>query len=263
MRRAGKLVRDSTRKSFSSVSEKEVSKFSGLKKTWWDPRQNPLIGMNPIRVQYITNNTTCALSGLKILDVGSGGGILSESLARLGGNVTALEPSYTLVEHAQKHAGLDPKTRNIKYKGGCSIEQLASNEKIREESEACLYDVICILEVLEHVENIDSILSAARSLLKPNTGRLFVSTLNRTIKSQMMAIIGAEYIMRYLPPGTHDWNQFRSPNEVELLMNRVGMQQVDVQGLVVTKPPLWGQWDWKLDRKDTDVNWIGTYKIII
>lgn len=187
--------------------------------------------------------------------MGCGGGLLSESMARLGADVTAVDPSHTLVEHAKQHAKMDPKTRLIDYRGGYTIEKLA-----QETSEPC-YDIICILEVVEHVHDVESILNSVKALLKPNTGRLFVSTINRTVKSQLVAIIGAEYIMGYLPPGTHDWNQFRSPQEVGELMGRAGLQQVDVQGMVITKPPFWGQWHWKLDQADTDVNWIGTYKI--
>jgi 2-polyprenyl-6-hydroxyphenyl methylase/3-demethylubiquinone-9 3-methyltransferase len=270
---------------FSSVSEEEVSKFSKFSKTWWDPQENPLIGMNSIRVQYIVNemhktlssadvnnhNNTPrddverssqpsdefprALSGLKAVDVGCGGGLLSESMARLGADVVAVDPSHTLVEHAKRHADMDPRTRSIDYRGGYTVEQLA-----QETSDPC-YDIVCILEVVEHVTDVESILTSAKSLLKPNTGRLFLSTINRTIKSQIVAIIGAEYVMGYLPPGTHDWNQFRSPQEVEELMGRAGLKQVDVQGMVIAKPPFQGRWDWKLDQVDTDVNWIGTYKI--
>ncbi len=251
---------------FSSVSEAEVSKFSDFSESWWDPQQNPLIGMNSIRVGYIVDEMqkavksadiisgTPALSGLKALDVGCGGGLLSESMARLGADVVAVDPSQTLVEHAKRHADMDPKTRSIDYRGGYTIEQLA------QETEDPCFDVICILEVVEHVTDVESILRSAKSLLKPNTGRLFLSTMNRTMKSHLVAIIGAEYIMGYLPPGTHDWNQFFSPEEVEELMGRVGLQQIDVQGMVVAKPPFHGSWDWKLDQLDTDVNWIGTYK---
>jgi len=268
------------------VSQAEVTKFSEFSKSWWDPQKNPLIGMNSIRVEYIvdemqktsasadanTNNDIpiddgeqssqlsrerhLSLSGLKALDVGCGGGLLSESLARLGADVVAVDPSHTLVEHAKRHADMDPRTRSIDYRGGCTIEELA------QETPDPSFDVICILEVVEHVTDVESILSSAKSLLKPNTGRLFLSTMNRTIKSQMVAIIGAEYVMGYLPPGTHDWNQFRSPQEVEELMSGAGLQQVDVQGMVVAKPPFQGRWEWKLDRVDTDVNWIGTYKTI-
>jgi len=254
---------------FSSVSETEVSKFSEFSETWWDPQKNPLIGMNSIRVQYIVSElqkgpkdtdgidngkSAPPLGGLKALDVGCGGGLLSESLARLGADVTAVDPSLTLVEHAKRHADLDPRTRKIEYRGGYTIEQLA------EENPDPCYDVICLLEVVEHVTDVDAILSAAKALLKPKTGRLFLSTMNRTVKSHLVAIIGAEYIMGYLPPGTHDWNEFRSPLEVVKLMGRAGLEEVDVQGMVITKPPFGGQWHWKLDQVDTDVNWIGTYK---
>jgi len=272
-------------RSFSSVSDEEVSKFSEFSKTWWDPKKNPLIGMNSIRVEYIINelrnvsmvaddknhndiaksaNKTSSSSsyrknppllGLKALDVGCGGGLLSESLARLGADVTAVDPSLTLVENAKEHADMDPRTRTINYRGGFTIEQLSE-----ETSDPC-YDIICILEVVEHVTDVESILTSAKALLKPDTGRLFLSTMNRTVKSHLVAIIGAEYIMGYLPPGTHDWNEFRSPQEVEALMSRAGLEEVDVQGMVIAKPPLWGQWHWKLDQVDTDVNWIGTYRI--
>jgi ubiquinone biosynthesis O-methyltransferase len=270
---------------FSSVSETEVTKFSEFSQSWWVSQQNPLIGMNSIRVDYIVNEVykistsadvktqtaiprdcikrssqlartpPLALSGLKALDVGCGGGLLSESMVRLGADVVALDPCCTLVEHAKHHSDMDPRTRLIDYLGGYTIERLAD-----ETPDPC-YDIICILEVLEHVNDVESILNSAKSLLKPNTGRLFLSTMNRTIKSQIVAIIGAEYIMGYLPPGTHNWKQFRSSQEVEDLMNRAGLQQIDVQGMVITKPPFKGQWDWKLDQVDTDVNWIGTYKI--
>ena len=115
---------------FSSVSKSEVSKFSQLSEKWWDPRENPLIAMNTIRVQYIVNQLsenggTDPLIGLKALDVGCGGGLLSESLARLGASVTSIDPSSELVEQAQLHAKMDPKTRNIDYRGGWTVEELA------------------------------------------------------------------------------------------------------------------------------------------
>ena len=238
--------------------------------------------MNSIRVQYIVdqmsaaggdtggntnsnNNTTAPpLHKLKALDVGCGGGLLSESLARLGANVTAVDPSTELVEQAKQHASLDPKTQSIDYRRGCTVEKLAnevSSNSQDQDDDDDLYDVICLLEVIEHVTDIASVLNAAQSLLKPDTGRLFVSTMNRTLKSKMVAIIGAEYVMRYLPPGTHDWNQFRSPEEVQALMNNSGLETVDVQGMVITSPPFGGKWNWKLHPNNVDVNWIGTYKL--
>jgi 2-polyprenyl-6-hydroxyphenyl methylase/3-demethylubiquinone-9 3-methyltransferase len=255
---------------FSSVSELEVSKFAKISKTWWDPKINPLVGMNPIRVEYmmqqlqssaLNNNKTKnlpPLSGLKALDVGCGGGLLSESLARLGATVMAIDPSTELVEQAQHHARLDRRTRSIDYRGGWTVEQLAEEQPTAQES----FDIICLLEVIEHVTDVDSILKAVSTLLKPG-GTLFISTMSRTLKSNVVAIVGAEYVMRYLPPGTHDWNQFRSPDEVQILMKKVGLlEQVDISGMVLASPPLFGQWNWKLDPKDTDINWIGTYRQI-
>lgn len=270
-------------RSFGSVSTSEVGKFSALAKSWWDPKENPLIGMNGIRMQYIqeqmrnnsvsgggggaidtqvqkTSNSPCplpVLTGLKALDVGCGGGLLSESLARLGATVTAVDPSKELVEAARRHSQLDPRTRSIDYRGGVSVEDLAV--ATREGGKDQYYDIICLLEVLEHVTDPDSILSSIHSLLKPD-GTLFLSTLNRTAKSKLVAIWGAEYIMRFLPIGTHDWNQFRSPQEVEEILRRNGFLPVHVSGMVVKSPPLFGRWDWRLDDRDVDVNWIGTYK---
>lgn len=253
----------------SSVSATEVGKFSDLSKTWWDPRQNPLIGMNSIRMEYIQhqlinhNESTkisadpavSPLKGRRALDVGCGGGLLSESLARLGADVTAVDPSEQLVEAAKMHGKLDPRTRSINYKGGCSVEQLAGYIQTDDDK----FDVICLLEVLEHVTDPDSIVSSIHSLLKPD-GILFLSTLNRTAKSKLAAIIGAEYIMGYLPVGTHNWNEFRSPQEVQKILQRNGFNQVDVCGMVLTTPPLCGRWNWKLDPHDMDINWIGTYR---
>jgi 2-polyprenyl-6-hydroxyphenyl methylase/3-demethylubiquinone-9 3-methyltransferase len=272
-------------RTFSSVSAAEITKFSELSKTWWDPRENPLIGMNTIRVEYILANQILSasgslspsesespfpFSGLKALDVGCGGGLLSESLARLGASVTAIDPSKELVEQAQRHSQLDPRTRSIDYRGGWTVEQLAAAEEESSESESSSssssssdttkFDVICLLEVIEHVTDVDSILSSIRSLLKPD-GKVFLSTLNRTAKSKIVAIVGAEYVMRYLPIGTHDWNQFRSPEEVRAIVEQNGLEEVDVKGMVLASPPFLGQWNWRLDAKDTDINWIGTYQL--
>lgn len=250
--------------SSSSFSKTEVEKFSQLSDTWWDPKENPLIGMNTIRVEYILQNqlssdddSTSSLEDKLALDVGCGGGLLSESLCRLGANVTAIDPSVDLVEQAKRHSSLDPKTKNINYRGGMTVEELATS------SDQEKFDVICILEVIEHVppDGLDSMLSSISKLLKPDTGRLFVSTLNRTAKSKALAIVGAEYIMRYLPVGTHDWNQFKSPEEVKASMKNHGLEEVNVSGMVLTSPPFGGKWDWKLDERDTDINWIATYRL--
>jgi ubiquinone biosynthesis O-methyltransferase len=253
------------------VSSAEVGKFSALSKTWWDPKENPLIGMNSIRMQYIQHQilqssgrsiattpptdrrNTPPLAGLKALDVGCGGGLLSESLARLGADVTAVDPSTELVEAARLHSQLDPRTRRIDFRGGSSVEDLAA------EGQTEAYDIICVLEVLEHVIDPNSILSSIHCLLKPD-GKLFLSTLNRTMKSKLVAVWGAEYLMRYLPIGTHDWTQFRSPTEIKELMQLNGFREAHVTGMVLNAPPIFGEWDWRLDESDVDINWIGTYQ---
>jgi 2-polyprenyl-6-hydroxyphenyl methylase / 3-demethylubiquinone-9 3-methyltransferase len=260
-----------TGRQFSSVSSSEVGKFSALSKTWWDPTQNPLIGMNGIRMQYIQQQvwqqqrdptakeeqpTHPPLTGFKVLDVGCGGGLLSESLARLGAQVTAIDPSTELVDAARFHSQLDPRTRHIDFRGGTSVEELAVAAA---DTSSHQYDIICLLEVLEHVTDPNSMLSSIHSLLKPN-GLFFLSTLNRTVKSKVVAIWGAEYIMKYLPVGTHDWTQFRSPGDVHKLMKSNGFQEAHVTGMVLNSPPVWGNWDWRLGESDVDINWIGTYQ---
>lgn len=255
-----KLIRESQKnRYFSSVSSSEVSKFSGMSDSWWNPRQNPLVGMNPTRVSFILDTLgrtppSPPLSGLKILDVGCGGGLLSESLARLGANVTAIDPSKALVNMAREHAQHDTKTATIDYRPGTSIEELRSTDELK-------FDVICILEVLEHVTDVESILQSASSLLDAN-GTLFVSTINRTLKSHLLGIVGAEYIMRYLPPGTHTWRQFLSPQEVNAKMNHAGLVEIHTKGMILTAPPFNGNWHWKVSENDRDCNWIGAYKHI-
>jgi len=236
-----------------------------MNETWWDPRKNPLVGMNPVRVQYIVETLASfdslqtlaendpPLTTLTALDVGCGGGLLSESLARLGATVTAIDPSVPLVESAKRHAMKDPQTASIDYRGGVTIEDLAA---ISEDK----FDVICILDVIEHATDVDSMLRASSSLLKSD-GVLFCSTINKTFKSHFVAILGAEYVMRYLPIGTHDWNQFQSPQDVKDRMKLAGLKEVGVNGMVMTAPRLDGTWSWRLDPKDVDINWIGSYQL--
>lgn len=228
--------------------------------------------MNAIRVEYIkkqvmlsslsspssspSSSGNTPFKGLRALDVGCGGGLLSESLARLGATVTAIDPSIDLIQEAKRHAQLDRKTRTIDYRGGWTIEQLA-NEVVDEQK----FDLLCMLEVIEHVPDVESMIEAVPKLMKPN-GIFFLSTMNKTAMSMAIAILGAEYVMNYLPIGTHDWNQFRSPEVVkDMVQESAGLVEVDVQGMVLSSPPVWGQWDWQLDPNNTDINWIGTYKL--
>jgi ubiquinone biosynthesis O-methyltransferase len=254
------------RKFSGSVSSTEVDKFSSLNDEWWDARKNPLIHMNAVRIQYIQNvverhahsadgsssrNRRSPLDGLEVLDIGCGGGLACESLARLGASVTGVDPSDSLIRAAKAHGQLDPQTQSINYIGGYTAEQLALQQPEK-------FDVICLLEVVEHATNAPSLLHATAQLLKPN-GLLFVSTINRTAKSYLLTILGAEYVMRYIPVGTHDWSKYLSPQEVNSLAAEALLQNIDVSGMVLSRPPLFGNWDWKLDRSDLDVNWIGSY----
>jgi 2-polyprenyl-6-hydroxyphenyl methylase/3-demethylubiquinone-9 3-methyltransferase len=253
----------------ASVSTEEVTKFSEMNQTWWDPRKNPLIGMNPVRVEYIVESLKQhgitgdfdgrPLSHLKALDVGCGGGLLSESLARLGATVTAIDPSIPLVESAKQHSQRDLQTQSIDYRGGVTIEDLSGSLLQQDDDSDHQYDVICILDVIEHVADVDSMLRAASKLLKPD-GILFCSTINKTLKSHMITIVGAEYVMGYLPVGTHDWNLFQSPQDVRERMKRAGLAEIGVSGMVMTHPRLDGTWAWRLEPTDTDINWIGSYR---
>jgi 2-polyprenyl-6-hydroxyphenyl methylase / 3-demethylubiquinone-9 3-methyltransferase len=263
------LANDAT-KATTSVSADEVAKFSGMNQQWWDPSFNPLISMNPIRIKYIldivekekqrfgTRNEDKnhpPLHKLKALDVGCGGGLLSESLARLGADVTAVDPSKALVDMAQQHAQQmgDPRLQRIDYRAGMTVEELAATTSEK-------FDLVCLLEVLEHASDVSSLLKAATSLVNPKGGLLFVSTINRTWKSYLLTIVGAEYVMGYVPPGTHTWEQYLAPDKVSGMMTRFGMQPIDIRGMVISKPPLCGNWDWRLDAKDTDCNWIAGYR---
>eukprot|EP00978_Attheya_sp_CCMP212_P048897 scaffold591921_cov59-Attheya_sp.AAC.2 len=248
--------------------------------------------MNPIRVQYMVEllgqqqqqhhpretaatggqNTTnessselLPLQGLRALDVGCGGGLLSESLARLGASVTSVDPSIDVARAAMEHSRHDKRTSTIDYRGGMSVEDLAHEMSLQNDSDnnnnALLFDVVCILEVIEHATDPHSLMEAATSLLKRPTdedpgGILFVSTINRTAKSYAIAIVGAEHVTRMVPVGTHSWDTFRSTQEVQAIAS--GLVQIDVCGMVI-KPPFLDM-SWRLDPNDTDVNWIGAYQ---
>ena len=258
--------------STSSVSADEISKFGDMSAHWWDYKQNPLITMNPARVSYMLQvlkdhqgiASTYPLKGKRILDVGCGGGVLSESLARLGGVVVGVDPSEVIASEADHHANrtLDLSTRQrLTYMGGISVEEMDSKATDP-------FDVICILEVLEHTRDPARIIEAASSLLRPPSGDhmggvLFVSTINRTLKSYAIAILGAEYIKQAVPIGTHDWNMFYSPQEIGSIMRKAGLVEVDKCGMVISNPLETGicnaPMEWSFDKSDMDVNWIAAY----
>ena len=223
----------------TTINREEIQKFSDLADEWWDVngKFKPLHMFNPIRIEYITekikqefnliNRNNNFLKDLKILDIGCGGGLISEPLARLGGEVTGIDASEKNVKIAKLHSKKN--NLNINYLNK-SPEQLNNSEK---------FDIVLNLEVVEHVENVDLYIKSCSNLLKKN-GIMFTATLNRTIVSYIKAIVGAEYILRWLPIGTHDWNKFIKPEELEKKLSSANFSTIDVKGLEFN--PLFNKW---------------------
>ena len=207
----------------STINKEEIQKFSKLAEEWWDVngKFKPLHMFNPIRIEYITENIikhfkikkdkTDYLDGIKILDIGCGGGLISEPLARLGAKVTGIDASEK-----------NKVSLNFIQKNGLNINYInTSPEKLNNIEK---YDIILNLEVVEHVENVNLYIKSCYKLLKRN-GLMFTATLNRSLTSYLKAIIGAEYILRWLPIGTHDWNKFIKPEELENYLSQENFQQ--------------------------------------
>ena len=223
----------------TTINKAEIQKFSNLADEWWDEKGKfkPLHLFNPIRIEYITqkikqhfqleNSKSNFLEGLKILDIGCGGGLISEPMARLGGSVTGIDASSKNVKVAELHSKKNNLRINYLNK---SPEQLKYENK---------FDIILNLEVIEHVEDVDLYLNSCANLVKKN-GLMFTATLNRSLTSYLKAIIGAEYILRWLPIGTHDWNKFLKPEELEKKLLSKNFKTVDVKGLNFN--PLTNRW---------------------
>jgi 2-polyprenyl-6-hydroxyphenyl methylase/3-demethylubiquinone-9 3-methyltransferase len=204
-----------------NFSQSELDKFNELAHRWWDPEgpQKALHALNPARLGYVAERV--ALRGARVLDVGCGGGLLSEALARDGAEVTAVDLAPDLLKIAKLH--LLESNGHVDYRL-MSVEALAASDPAR-------YDAITCMEMLEHVPDPASILAACATLLKPG-GRLFVSTLNRTPAAFALAIVGAEYIARLLPKGTHQYRDFIKPSELAAWLRASGLQLEDVSGLL-------------------------------
>ena len=223
----------------TTINKEEIQKFSDLAEEWWDVKGKfkPLHMFNPIRIEYITENIKSHfninktennfLKNLNILDIGCGGGLISEPMSRLGGIVTGIDASEKNIKIAQLHAKKN--NLNIRYLKK-SPEQLNEFEK---------FDVILNLEIIEHVENVNLYIESCYKLLKKN-GIMFTATLNRTLTSYIKAIIGAEYILRWLPIGTHDWNKFIKPEELEKILTDKNFKTIDIKGLDFN--PLLSKW---------------------
>jgi 2-polyprenyl-6-hydroxyphenyl methylase / 3-demethylubiquinone-9 3-methyltransferase len=215
-----------------SVDDDEVARFSRLSGQWWDAH-GPMAALhkfNPVRLAYIRDRSAAhfhrdasrldSLAGLTILDIGCGGGILAEPLARLGAKVVGIDPSDSNIGVARRHAVQSQLT--IEYRSS-SAETLAADGET--------FDVVLAMEVVEHVTDLDAFIEAAAALVKPG-GLLFVATLNRTIKSFALAIVGAEYILRWLPRGTHQWDKFVTPNELEIAIEQSGLHIGNETGVI-------------------------------
>ena len=199
----------------------ELAKFSALAHRWWDPESEfrPLHQINPLRLDWIS--AMAPLQGKRVLDIGCGGGILADSMARKGANVLGIDLSTKALKVAQLHA-LEAGTPNVEYREisaeACALEQPNG------------FDVVTCMEMLEHVPDPASIVRAAAALVKPG-GHLFFSTLNRNPKSYLFAVIGAEYILRMLPRGTHDYGKFITPAELSQFVRQAGLQVDGLKGL--------------------------------
>ena len=237
----------------TTVNKKEIEKFSKLAKDWWNPngKFKPLHLFNPVRIAFIKKklishfrldpNSSKPLKELKILDIGCGGGLLCEPLNRLGATVTGIDPSSNSIEVAKLHS--KKMNLNIKYMH-CSPENLNFKGK---------FDVILNMEVVEHVSNISLFIKNCSSLIKKN-GIMFVATINKNLKSYVFAILGAEYILRWLPIGTHDWNKFLTPKDLEIITNKNNFMTDEIVGM---KFDLFSN-EWNKSN-DTSVNYISTF----
>ena len=214
----------------TTINKEEIQKFSRLAEEWWDVngKFKPLHMFNPIRIEYITenikkyfkitNDKANYLEGLNVLDIGCGGGLISEPIARLGANVTGIDASEKNINIANLHS----------KKNGLKINYLTASPENLEYIEK--FDVILNLEIVEHVNDVNLYIKSCYKLLKKN-GLMFTATLNRSFISYIKAIIGAEYILRWLPIGTHDWNKFIKPEELEKFLLDEKFSTLDVKGL--------------------------------
>ena len=237
----------------TTINEKEIEKFSKLAGEWWNPTGKfaPIHRFNPIRIKFIketlishfqlNSKSKEPLKNIKIIDIGCGGGLLTEPIKRLGANIVGIDASKKNIEIARVHA----------KQMGLKIDYIhTAPEKLEIKNK---FDVILNMEVIEHVSNIENFLYQCSNILNKN-GIMFVATINKTLKSYLEAIIGAEYILRWLPIGTHDWEKFVEPEKLEILAKKNKLKNKDLVGVrfnILSK-------NWKLS-KDTSVNYISTY----
>ncbi|MDA9696746.1 bifunctional 2-polyprenyl-6-hydroxyphenol methylase/3-demethylubiquinol 3-O-methyltransferase UbiG [Candidatus Pelagibacter sp.] len=236
----------------NSINKKEIEKFSKMASEWWNPegKFKPLHKFNPVRIKYIKQNIinnfklkkkNKPLSGISILDIGCGGGLLSEPMARMGANVTGIDASNKNIKIAKLHS----KKNELKINYLCS-----SPEKLKVKKK---FDVILNMEIVEHVEDVDFFLKSCSNLLKKN-GLMFIATINKTLKSYIFAIVGAEYILRWLPIGTHEWEKFVNPDDLKkiLIKYNLYLDKIDGMNFDMLKD------EWSIS-KDLSVNYISKF----
>ena len=245
------MVTSMPRISSSSVDQGEIEKFSRIAAEWWDPAGKfaPLHKFNPVRLQFIRETGAAHFNrdgkvlrpfeNLSLLDIGCGGGLLSEPMAKIGFSVTGIDPSEKNIGTARAHAG----------QTGVAVDyRITDAEALVVQGNA--FDVILNMEVVEHVADLRSYLEACAQLVKPG-GLMFVATLNRTLKALALAKVAAEYVLGWLPPGTHDWSRFVEPAKLRAMLEDSGLKVLKTQGIVFY-PLIWA---WRLS-PDTDVNYM-------
>jgi len=236
----------------TTIDPSEVAKFEAMAAEWWDPngKFKPLHMLNPCRLDYITRQiaaefdrdltTPNPFKGLRILDIGCGGGLLSEPMARLGAEVVGADAAERNIPVARLHA--EQSGLHIDYRHTTAEALVEAGER---------FDAVLNMEVVEHVADPLAYLTACRQLLSPG-GLHVCSTINRNPKSFAMAIVGAEYVMRWLPKGTHEWSKFITPDELYGLLEQAGLTPVDRKGFVFNP----GRWSWSLSDRDLSVNYV-------
>lgn len=236
----------------NTVDDAEIAKFEAMAAEWWDPKGKfaPLHMMNPVRLDYITAQIAAEFgrdlrddtpfAGLRLLDIGCGGGLLSEPMARLGATVVGADAAERNIPVAQVHA--EQSGLEIDYRHTTAEALAAAGEQ---------FDVVLNMEVVEHVADPQAYLTACQQLLKPG-GIMICSTINRNPKSFALAIVGAEYVMRWLPKGTHEWQKFITPEELFALIETAGLDPVDRKGFVFN--PI--SWRWSISDRDLSVNYV-------
>ncbi|HXD45541.1 MAG TPA: bifunctional 2-polyprenyl-6-hydroxyphenol methylase/3-demethylubiquinol 3-O-methyltransferase UbiG [Pseudolabrys sp.] len=235
----------------ASVDPREVEQFARMAATWWDPRgpMAPLHKLNPVRLAYVRDRAAerfgrdpkllGCLKGLRMLDIGCGGGLLSEPLARLGAEMTGIDPAAENIEIARAHAA----------ETGVTADYRATTaEALAEAGER--FDLVLAMEVVEHVVDVPAFVATCAAMVKPG-GLLMMATLNRTLKSFALAIVGAEYILRWLPRGTHQWDKFVKPEELETAIEGNGLRVIAERGVIYN--PLADRWQLS---SDMDVNYM-------